>query len=202
MKALRELLASLVALGPLGLLLGSFLDGAGVPVPGGVDVLIVAVTANMPDRIVLLIAVTVLGSMAGNLVLFMLARRGGELFLQKRTQSKSSQKFRHWFDEYGLLTVFVSALVPLPVMPMKIFVFCSGALGVNPAHFLLVFTIARVIRYTGLAMLGRAMGTDAMAYLRAHVWHLAGFAAALFLVLGVLIHFAEKRRLQKADTGR
>ena len=137
--------------------------------------------------------VTVLGSVAGNLLLFALARRGGKVFLEKRTQSARARRFRSWFDRYGVLTVFVSALVPLPVMPMKIFVFCSGALGVSPLHFLLAFVAARIPRYVGLALLGRQMGNDAIGYVRAHVWHLAGFAALLFIVLVMLVRFADRR---------
>ena len=76
--AIRDLLAGLVALGPTGLFLGALLDGAGVPVPSGVDVLLVAVASTMPDQILWLAAVTVLGSVIGNLLLFLLARRGGE----------------------------------------------------------------------------------------------------------------------------
>ena len=195
---MKEFLASLASLGPTGLFIAALLDGAGVPVPSGVDVLIVLMTTQLPEQVYWLAAVCVLGSVAGNLLLFAVARRGGQMFLEKRTKSKRSRKFRGFFDRYGLLTVFVSALVPLPIMPMKIFVFCSGALGVNPLRFLLVFVAARIPRYLGLALLGRAMGNDAIGYVRAHVWHLAGFAAALFVVLIVLVRLAERRRLEPA----
>ena len=77
------------------------------------------------------------------------------MFLDKRTASKRSKRFREWFDHYGLLTVFVAALVPLPVMPLKMFVFCSGALGVSPSRFVAVFLAARIPRYLGLALLGQ-----------------------------------------------
>jgi membrane protein YqaA with SNARE-associated domain len=156
-------------------------------VPSGVDVLIVFMATQLPEQVFWLAAVAVLGSVAGNLLLFAVARRGGQVFLEKRTRSKRAQRFRAWFDRYGLLTVFVSALVPLPIMPMKVFVFCSGALDVNPIRFLAVFIAARIPRYAGLALLGRAMGNDAIGYIRAHVWHLAAFAAALFIVLYVLV---------------
>ena len=116
------------------------------------------------------------------------------MFLEKRTASKRSKRFRQWFDQYGLLTVFVAALVPLPVMPLKLFVFCSGALGVSPARFLAVFIGARIPRYLGLALLGRAMGNDALTFLKVHVWQLAGFAAALFVILVMLVKFMDRRR--------
>lgn len=129
---MNQFIANLVAWGLPGLFLAAFLDGAGVPVPGGVDVLVVFLATRMPDQLLGLTGMAVLGSVVGNLVLFSIARRGGQMFLEKRSSSPRSKRFRRWFDKYGLATVFVSALVPLPVMPMKLFVFCSGALGANP----------------------------------------------------------------------
>jgi membrane protein YqaA with SNARE-associated domain len=189
---MKAFLASLTASGLSGMFLAALLDGAGVPVPGGVDVLIVYLANRMPEQLLWLTFVAVLGSVTGNLFLYAIARRGGQMFLEKRASSPRARKFRHWFDRYGLATVFVSALVPLPIMPMKIFVFCAGALGADPLRFVLIFVCARIPRYLGLAMMGRAMGEDALGYLKEHVWYLAAFAALLLLVLMALVKFAER----------
>ena len=135
---MKKLLTTLVAWGPWGLFLAAVLDGAGIPVPSGVDVLIVYLASRNPNDVVLFALLAVLGSVTGNLFLFWIARRGGHAFLEKRTASKHSGRFRNWFHHYGLLTVFISALVPLPVMPMKIFVICAGALDTRPLRFVLV----------------------------------------------------------------
>jgi membrane protein DedA with SNARE-associated domain len=191
---MKGFLATLVSWGISGMFLAALLDGAGVPVPGGVDVLIVFLANQMPESVLSLTLVAVLGSVVGNLFLFAIARRGGQMFLERRASSPRQKKFRHWFDRYGLATVFVSALVPLPIMPMKIFVFCAGALGSDPLRFVIVFVSARIPRYLGLALMGRAMGADAVGYIKAHVWHLAAFAAVLLLVLMALIRLAERNR--------
>jgi membrane protein DedA with SNARE-associated domain len=191
---MREFLASLIAWGAPGLFVAALLDGAGLPIPGGVDVLLIYLSSQSQEQTLLLAALAVVGSVAGNFLLFLIARRGGRVFLEKRSTSKRSKRFRHWFDTYGLLTVFVSALVPLPVMPMKIFVLSAGALGSHPLRFLTVFLCARIPRYFGLAVLGRAMGNNALAYLRTHVWHLVGFAVALFLILALIVRYADLRR--------
>lgn len=190
---MKEFLSTLVTWGTKGLFLSAFLDGAGLPIPGGVDVLVMFLASKTPQSTFWLAAVAVLGSVLGNFLLFLIARRGGHAFLEKRSTSKRAQRFRRWFDRYGLLTVFVSALVPLPVMPMKIFVLSSGALGSHPARFLLVFLSARIPRYFGLAMLGRALGNDAVNFLRLHVWDLVTFAVVLFVVLAVLVRYVDTR---------
>ena len=190
---MKELIATLQEWGSTGLFLAALLDGAGLPVPGGVDVLVVYLSTRIGANLTMLTASAVLGSVLGNLLLFAIARRGGKSYRDKRAQKPGAHRFRRWFDRYGLSTVFVSALVPLPVMPMKIFVICAGALGTPVHRFIFAFVAARFPRYIGLAMLGQAMGANALGWLRQHVWQLAGFAALLLLALALLVRYIDRR---------
>jgi membrane protein YqaA with SNARE-associated domain len=192
---MRALLDALIAYGPAGILLAAILDGAGLPIPGGVDALVIFLAARTPVDTWTFATVAVIGSVIGNLFLFLIARRGGEYYLRKRSSHPRSQRFRHWFDRYGLLTVFTSALVPLPIMPMKIFVLSAGALGSPMLKFLGVFVAGRIPRYFALAYLGMSMGNDAIRYLREHAWHLAAIAGGLFLFLMLLVKYSEKTRV-------
>lgn len=185
----------LVALGDRGLLVASILDGAGLPIPGGVDALVVFLASRHIYGVAWLTTVAVVGSTAGNMMFFLLARRGGEMYLAKRSRSRRSIRFRNWFDHYGLLTVFISALVPLPIMPMKIFVLCAGALGSTTKSFLSAFVTARVARYFGLAYLGNNMGANAIGFLSEHAWHLLAFSVLLFAFLYGLVKIAGRRRI-------
>ncbi len=45
--------------------------------------------------------------MAGNYILFAIARKGGRAYLDARTKAGRAAKFREWFQRYGLLTVFI-----------------------------------------------------------------------------------------------
>src|SRR5687767_931607 len=105
---MKRLLDWLIALGPEGVLFAAILDGAGVPIPSGVDALVIFLAARTPSSAWMFAALAVLGSVLGNLFLFSLARRGGEIYLRKRSSHPRSQRFRRWFDKYGLLTVFTS----------------------------------------------------------------------------------------------
>jgi membrane protein DedA with SNARE-associated domain len=195
---MKNFVATLTAWGPAGLLLFSALDGAGVPMPGGVDVLIVYLASTAQWSMWLLVLAAVAGSVAGNLVLFAIARKGGQAYLDRRTQHGRTARFRRWFHHYGLLTVFIAALVPLPVMPMKIFTLCSGALGTSIPAFVGVLGLARVLRYSGLAYLGSLMGTNALPYLRSHVKELALIALLLFIVLYGMVKLIDLRRARAA----
>ena len=125
---MKQFVATLVAWGPPGLLILAMLDSAGIPIPAAVDALLMVLAANAPGTAYVAAAMAVAGSVAGSLFLFFVARKGGEKYLERHTVGERGQRLRRWFQHYGLLTVFISALSPIP-MPMKLFVISAGALG-------------------------------------------------------------------------
>jgi membrane protein YqaA with SNARE-associated domain len=183
----------LIAWGSPGLFVLALIDSAGVPLPAGVDALVITLSAVNPALAITSAAFATVGSALGCLILFYIARKGGERYLDAQTHAGKAQRLRAWFQRYGLATVFVSALSPIP-LPTKMFVLSAGALGVRPSVFLLVVLAARIPRYFGLAYLGSQLGAESGAWLRAHGWHLAGGAAALFVLLFLLIRFAGRAR--------
>lgn len=179
--------------GPAGVFLLALLDSAGVPIPGGVDVLVITVAALDKDSAMLCAILAIVGSIAGNLFLFYVARKGGQKYLEKYTHRGRGEVFRRWFQRYGLVTVFIPALLPIP-MPMKVFVLCAGALEIRLVTFLAVLVIARVPRYFALAYLGAELGQNSVGYLKEHAWELIGIAVALFVFLILLVRITERWR--------
>ena len=187
------------SLGPFGVFLLAFIDGIGVPIPGGVDFLLVILSARNPDQAFVLAAVTVIGSLLGGMALFYASRKGGDVYLAKYTLEGRGRTLRRWFLEYGLVTVFIPALLVIP-MPLKISEVCAGALGVRTMPFLLTLMFARIIRYFGIAYLGQQMGEEgAMPWINGHAWHMGVFAIALFAVLYLLIVIAHRRHKPAAE---
>jgi membrane protein YqaA with SNARE-associated domain len=191
---MKGFINTLVAFGPLGVFFIALIDGIGVPIPGGVDFLLVLLAAKHPDQAYLLAAVTIIGSLIGGMALFHIARKGGESYLAKYTSDGRGQTLKSWFLEYGLLTVFIPALVVIP-MPLKISEICAGALGVRPMPFFLTLLAARIPRYIGLAYLGARMGEDgAWPWVKSHGWHMGLFSLALFVVLYLMILVVHRQR--------
>jgi uncharacterized membrane protein YdjX (TVP38/TMEM64 family) len=126
--------------------------------------------------------------------LFSIARKGGEMYLNRHTISPRTRKFRAWFGHYGLVTVFIPTLVPFIPLPLKVFVLSAGALGVKPLTFLLTILAGRIPRYFGLAYLGSQLGDNAFAWLQDHRWQLLAGAAILFVALMGLVKIAGQRR--------
>ncbi len=149
--------------------------------------------ANSPGTAYLAAAFATVGSVAGSMFLFYLARKGGEKYLEKHTVGERGRKLRQWFQHYGLLTVFISAISPIP-MPMKLFVVSAGALGVPPQAYFLTVLAARIARYFTLAYLGSQLGDGAGAYLKSHAWNIGGILVILFAVLFGCVKIMDYRR--------
>lgn len=167
------------------------LDSAGIPLPAAVDALVLVLAAANPGLAWLNGGLAVAGSLAGCLILFGIARRGGRMYLDERTRTGRAARFRAWFQQYGLVTIFVPAVVPIAPLPLKVFVISAGALGVRTSWFVLVVLAARLVRYFGLAFLGAQVGEHSLGYLKQHAWHLVGVA---LLMGGLLFLLVRSRR--------
>jgi membrane protein YqaA with SNARE-associated domain len=131
--------------------------------------------------------------MIGNVILFQAAHRGGRRFMNKAAPEGRGAKFREWFRRYGMVTVFVPALIPIP-MPMKVFVISAGVMGTSFVEFFLIVLAARTLRYFGEAWLGVTLKHDSTAFLKTHAWLFVAAAAGLFLSLYLFIHLRDRRR--------
>ena len=165
---------------------------------GGVDALIVLLAVMSPVQAYLAAGAAIAGSLIGSLVLFLIARKGGEAYHHRHTSSPRGQRFRTWFHEYGLLTVFVPAFVPIIPLPLKVFIVSAGALEESPITFSIVLMAARVPRYLFLAWLGTRLGSNTIPFLRQHIWELVFFAAALFVMLYFGVRLVHNYRMSKS----
>lgn len=185
----------LISWGLAGLLIFAVIENAGPPTPGGTDFFLLFLAAARPSDAMLCAGLATLGSLIGSAVFFEITRGGGEKLMAKYTSSGRGARFREWSRRYGLVTVFVSALVPLPILPFKAFVACAGAMGVSRSRFMLVLTLARIPRYVALAYLGQQLGEkESEAWLKSHSWPLLGLVTLIGLILWALIRRAERSR--------
>lgn len=181
-----------MALGPWGLLLLAVLDSSGLPIANSLDAYLIFLSVKDPNRAFWYAALSVGGSVLGNLILFLIAKHGGGRFLRKIEPGRE-QRFRDWFDRFGLVTVFVPALMPIP-MPLKLFVISAGALRTRLEPFLLVILAARIPRYFGEAELGIKLGQESTRFLKDHMWDFIAASVVLFIALYLLVIANERWR--------
>jgi membrane protein YqaA with SNARE-associated domain len=177
-------------------LLLALADSAGIPIVGGVDLVLITIavhnrTAAYPSALG-----AILGSLIGSSILFAIARKGGQVFLEKQIQHGFGKRLHRWFERYGLVTVFIPAVCFIP-MPLKIPVFCAGALEVRWSTFLTILTAARVIRYFALAFVAREYGNTTLAFLKAHAAGAAVIACSLAVAALIVLRLSQRMRLLK-----
>jgi uncharacterized membrane protein YdjX (TVP38/TMEM64 family) len=187
----------LTSWGPVGVGLFALTESLGIPNPGGTDLLLILMAATRPGQAPLCAILAILGSLGGTAVFFELMRRGGEALLARRAGPRRA-RLAKWFHHYGLATVFVTALVPIPGLPFKFFVGCAGALGVSRLRFLLTLAAARIPRYVALAYLGAVLGDMGWPWLKSHTWHLVVGAVVL---VAVLFLFLRLRKVGQTPDG-
>ena len=196
--ALHKLQGILVAYGPWGIFLLSVIDSFGVPLPAAMDFLLVGVAAGSarnPRHAYFTAFLAVVGSVAGNIALYLAAQRGAVWLVKSEPPPGKRRRFRAWFHRYGLLTVFVPAVTPIVPLPLKVFVISAGAMRAPFGRFLFVIVLARAIRYFGDAYLGLELGEEGTkGFLTRNGWSLGlaalGVAAGIFL----LIRLMDRRR--------
>ena len=196
MSFLNSIKDILVSYGPFGVLLLAFLDSAGVPVSAGMDALIILVAVHTPSRAWLVALFAIVGSVAGNIVLFSAARKGRSWARKEETAVAPGEpsRFERWFREYGLITIFVPAVVPVIPLPMKVFVISAGMLRARLSAVLAVIIVARVLRYGGEAYLGIKLGQESMTWLKTQVWTLTFLAFVFCGVVYLLARWNRRRR--------
>jgi membrane protein YqaA with SNARE-associated domain len=190
---LHKLIDALVAYGPYGLLLLSFVDSVGIPIATGIDALLILIAVKAPNEAPMAAAMAVIGSLGGNAILYLACQKGGKRFLAQSQRPGKAHKFRLWFERYGLITIFIPALLPIP-MPLKLFVASAGALGTGMRSFLAVIAVARILRFGGDAWLGVVVGESSAGFLKSHSWQFLLAALLLFLALYLLVRANDHRR--------
>src|SRR5215831_18575997 len=194
--ALIKISAFLVAYGLFGVLALSLLDSMGIPIPAAVDLLLLDVavhSVHTPMHAWLTALMAVVGSLAGNIALFQGVRHGRRLLTKKEPTPGERRRFQEWFRRYGLLTVFVPAVVPFVPLPLKVFVISAGAFHTPFGRFIGIIVTARIIRYFGMAYLALQLGADAHGFLLRNAWTIVGIALAMALAFYFVMRASERR---------
>ncbi len=131
-------------MGPWGVLLGSFIDSASIPIP--IDVLMGMWAWADKRHFWVYALLAALGSSLGGLIPFYIGKAGGELFLLKRVDRARFESMRTRFEKQEFLAVLIPSLLPPPT-PWKLFVFGAGVFEMQTLNFLLAVFIGRTIRF-------------------------------------------------------
>jgi membrane protein YqaA with SNARE-associated domain len=164
---LRSIEALALTLGGPGLFLIAYLDSSFLSFPQANDLLIIWMVLKRQHLMLLYASLATLGSLAGCLTIYQLARKGGEAFVRRRFREGHIERGLGLFRKYGVLAIIVPALLPPPA-PFKMFVLLAGVAGVPPLKFTLATLVGRGARYFAIGFLTLWYGEAAIAFLKTH----------------------------------
>jgi membrane protein YqaA with SNARE-associated domain len=181
------------SVGGIGMFVVAALDSSFLSFPQINDLLVLYMSTQNPVRMPYYAGMTTLGSLVGCFALYVVAWRGGEVFLRKRFSGPRVERGLALYQRHGLLAVVVPALLP-PPMPFKLFVLLAGAARVAPWKFGAAIAIGRGIRYFGQGYLAVLYGERAVAMVQAHGREVGVGLAVAALVIGLAFYVIRSRR--------
>jgi membrane protein YqaA with SNARE-associated domain len=148
----------LTRLGAPGLFFVAVIDSSIIPLPlpGSTDLLLLWLVAHSGNPW-LLTSMAISGSLVGGYTTWDTGRRGGEAALNRHVPKRILRRVVSWVQHHPMLSVFVPAMLPPPI-PLLPFALASGALGVTRNRFLIIYGIARTLRYSLIAWVGAVYG--------------------------------------------
>ena len=193
----QKIVAFAGTLGAPGLFLISFLDSSVLTFPVINDLLLIELSIQHPARMPLYAFMAALGSVLGCVLLFYLAKKGGEVLFHKHAGDRA-HAIRSWVVSNGFAGMLVAALLPPPT-PFKVFVIAAGVFEIRPISFASAITLARLIRYFGIGYLAIRFGHEAMPYLLQHKLQVTAALAAFLLASYLCSRLILRHRPPSAD---
>jgi membrane protein YqaA with SNARE-associated domain len=169
------------AIGGPGLFIIAFLDSSFISLPQINDLLVISMVIQHPYWMPYYALMATAGSVAGCLVLYALARKGGDALVRKRFKGRSLDRAARLIQRYGVLALVVPAILPPPA-PFKLFVLLAGVSGVKPVPFALSIAAGRGLRYFAIGVLSVWYGQAAVTFLETH-----GKAVAIWLAIAIVV---------------
>lgn len=182
----------LLSFGPFGLLAIAFLDSVLVPMPGGVDAMLLLLAASRPSWVLIYVAAAMIGSTAGCVGLYKISERAGHRALN-RFSEKKQKRVKDLIDHYDVLSVLVASVLP-PPFPFKLFVVSAGVFRLNLLRFTIAIAVGRTFRYLLEGYLAARYGEHAKEIL-AHYYPSIGIGVAVLIV----VFFVGKNLLKRGS---
>ena len=188
---MESLRSYLLAFGIPGLFAIAFIDSAGIPLPGGVDLVVMLLAWQRPEFFVPVAFVAAIGSTAGCWMLYRISNAAGKKML-KRFSSRKQELVIEKLRRNDMLAMFVAMLGP-PPFPTKLFILIAGVIKMDWRRFIAAVFIGRLIRYFAGAYLAMRVGDRAVETLQQHYSEIT-----IVLVVSVVVFVAVRRVLNRS----
>lgn len=164
------------------------LDSSFLILPFGNDLVVVSMVARHPNQTVWYVAMAAAGSSLGAALLAITARRLGEEGLARLAGKRSFNRVKDKVGRHAGFAVAIGGLAP-PPFPFTTVIASVAALGYPVWRILLVNFVARLARFTVLALLALRFGKQVLHVAQSppFVWAMGTFIVLCAIASGFSI---------------
>ncbi len=183
-------------LGGPGLILLGLADNSFIPMPGGMDMLTIVLSASHHGWWWYYAIMATIGAVLGGYITYRIGRKGGKEYIESRFPKRRLAKIYDRFEHGGgFWAVCIPAMLPPPI-PYVPFLLAAGALDYPRRKFLAAITVGRAIRYFLVAYLAHIYGKQIMGFVTRYykpiLWIFIAMTA--FGVLsGLFLYYKQKK---------
>lgn len=189
---LKSLQVMLVGLGAFGVLAIALLDAALLPLPGGLDAVVMTLSHLNHAMMPVYVLAAIVGSTFGCLVPYWIGRKTGEAALRRFSEEKRA-KVSDWIDRYDLWSMLVGAVAP-PGFPFKPLLVAAGVFRMKVWRFLLAIAIGRTIRFALEGWMAVRYGEQAASVFKQHYPKIGLGLIAAVVVIFLINKFLSRRQ--------
>lgn len=163
----------------------SFIEAIFFPIPP--DVMLIPMSMSKPQSAIKFASYAAIASAIGGVIGYSLGYYAFDFvkyYIELWGYQGQWHKAVSWFEEWGVLVVFIAGFSPIPY---KIFTICAGVMQMAFLPFLITALISRAVRFLLVAKLAAWGGEKFSAKLRQSIeiigWSSVGLAIVVYLIL-------------------
>jgi membrane protein YqaA with SNARE-associated domain len=191
--ALKSLKAALIGLGALGIFAIALLDAALIPLPGGPDVVVMALAHQNHAMAPAYVIAAIAGSTIGSLLPYFIGLKGGQAALRKFSPKKRA-RVEDLINRYDIWALLLAAVLP-PPFPLKLFLLSAGAFRMRLWRFAAAMVIGRGVRFTLEGWMAVNYGEQAADIFKQHYPKIGLSIAAAIVIIFLLNNLIKRRHL-------
>jgi len=191
--AMKSLKAGLIGLGALGLFGIALMDASSIPLPGGPDVVVMALAHQNHAMALAYVIAAIAGSTIGSLLPYYIGCKGGQAAL-KRFSPKKRARVEDLINRYDIWALLLAAVLP-PPFPLKLFLVSAGAFRVRLWRFVAAMAIGRGVRFALEGWMAVNYGEQAAEIFKQHYPKIGLSIAAAIVIIFLLNNLLKRRSL-------
>ena len=174
----------LLHLGGPGLIGLGLVDNSVIPIPGGMDLGVILLSAYTHTWWPYYAFMATIGALIGGYLTYRLAEKGGEATLERKIGKKRAGKVYEKFKKKGFTAIAVSAVIP-PPFPIVPVLMAAGVVKYPRKKFLTALGAGRSVRFLIVAALGHYYGAGIVSRAR-HYYKPVLYTLIALAVIGTL----------------